>query len=148
MPHPEIVKLVYAEIEKMTDKPGWWAQGITVAYEQHIGRRAAGQRSDGTFEVSVSRTFNGSREEVFTKCLERLTNETEFDGRSIANVRTSKTLVRSYWRCDLDDGSKLTIAIEQKAPGKVLIVVTHSSLQSADEGSNWREFWKSYTEEL
>lgn len=34
---------------------GWWAQGITVAYEQARGIRRPGQRQDGTFEVGVSR---------------------------------------------------------------------------------------------
>jgi hypothetical protein len=35
--------------------PGWHAQGITVAYERARGIRAANQRIDGKFEVSVSR---------------------------------------------------------------------------------------------
>lgn len=37
---------------------GWWAQGITVAYEQARGIRRPGQRQDGTFETSVSRTVD------------------------------------------------------------------------------------------
>ena len=35
---------------------GWWAQGVTVGYEQSRGIRQPGQRQDGTFEASVSRT--------------------------------------------------------------------------------------------
>ncbi len=35
---------------------GWWAQGITVGYEQARGIRRPGQRQDGTYEASVSRT--------------------------------------------------------------------------------------------
>lgn len=35
---------------------GWWAQGITVGYEQARGIRQPGQRQDGSFEASVSRT--------------------------------------------------------------------------------------------
>lgn len=34
----------------------WWAQHLTVAYEQARGIRAPGQRQDGTFEASVTRT--------------------------------------------------------------------------------------------
>jgi Domain of unknown function (DUF4287) len=37
---------------------GWWAQGITVGYEQARGIRQPGQRQDGTFEASVSRTVD------------------------------------------------------------------------------------------
>lgn len=35
----------------------WWAQGITVAYEQARGLRQPGQAADGTFEASASKTL-------------------------------------------------------------------------------------------
>jgi len=35
---------------------GWWAQNVTVAFEQARGIRQPGQRQDGSFEASVSRT--------------------------------------------------------------------------------------------
>ena len=35
---------------------GWWVQGITVGYKQARGIRRPGQRQDGTYEASVSRT--------------------------------------------------------------------------------------------
>lgn len=35
--------------------PGWYAQGITVAYERARGVRAVNQRCDGEYEVSVSK---------------------------------------------------------------------------------------------
>ena len=38
---------------------GWYAQGITVAYERERGVRAVNQRCDGAFEVSVSKTLAG-----------------------------------------------------------------------------------------
>jgi hypothetical protein len=34
----------------------WWSQHLTVAYEQARGIREPGQRQDGVFEASVSRT--------------------------------------------------------------------------------------------
>ncbi|WP_448005444.1 hypothetical protein [Agromyces bauzanensis] len=43
----------------LSDEQGvdaWWAQHLTVAYEQARGIREPGQRQDGTFEASVSRT--------------------------------------------------------------------------------------------
>jgi hypothetical protein len=38
---------------------GWYAQGITVAYERARGVRAVNQRCDGAFEVSVSKVVSG-----------------------------------------------------------------------------------------
>ena len=51
-PHPEIARWI-AEAHAV---PGWWAQGVTVAYEQARGRRVPGQRCDGDFSVSASKT--------------------------------------------------------------------------------------------
>jgi hypothetical protein len=36
----------------------WWAQNVTVAYEQARGIRRPGQRQDGTYEASVTRTVD------------------------------------------------------------------------------------------
>ena len=39
--------------------PGWYAQGITVAYERARGARTLNQRMSGDYEVSVTKTVNG-----------------------------------------------------------------------------------------
>ena len=44
---------------------GWWAQGITVSYEQARGLRAPGQRADGTFEASVTKTLPATVEQIW-----------------------------------------------------------------------------------
>jgi hypothetical protein len=44
--------------------PGWYSQGITVAYERARGVRAVNQRCDGEFEVSVSKVVNAKTTEV------------------------------------------------------------------------------------
>ena len=54
MSHREIVALVN---EKYKVVP-WWSQTVTVGYERIKGLRARGQRRDGTYEASKSRTFN------------------------------------------------------------------------------------------
>jgi len=54
--HKEIAERIAAT----GDASGWWAQSITVAYEQHIGRRVAGQDNDGAFQVATARTFLGN----------------------------------------------------------------------------------------
>ncbi len=39
---------------------GWWAQNLTVRYEQATGRRQPGQQADGTFAASSSRSMPGT----------------------------------------------------------------------------------------
>jgi len=51
--HRDIAKYV-AEKYKVA---GWWAQTVTLGYERIKGLRAVGQRRDGSFEASKSRTF-------------------------------------------------------------------------------------------
>lgn len=53
MSHRDIAKLVH---EKYKVGP-WWTQTVTVGYERIKGLRARGQRRDGTYEASKSRTF-------------------------------------------------------------------------------------------
>ena len=56
--HPEIAAKAYEKMAASQDSRRWWSQAVTVAYEQHIGRRQPGQRSDGTYEVTLNKTFN------------------------------------------------------------------------------------------
>ena len=51
---------------------GWWAQGITVGYEQAHGRRLPGQQADGTFSVTVTKTIAAPRAAVVDAALAAL----------------------------------------------------------------------------
>lgn len=55
---------IVRKARKFKQISGWWAQSVAVAYEQHIGRRKPGQRSDGLFNASASRTIVGSLDPV------------------------------------------------------------------------------------
>lgn len=142
--HAEIAKLAEAELAGRIESPGWWAQYITVAYEQHIGRRLPGQRSDGSFEVSTSRTFNASPEDLFSACLRHLSGAASFDGKEHADARTSITPKRSYWRSALTDSTRLTWSVEGTVSGKAKLVITHASITSAADAQWWQSYWKGY----
>jgi hypothetical protein len=43
---------------------GWWAQSITVGYEQARGMRLPGQLADGTFTASASKTLHRPLDEA------------------------------------------------------------------------------------
>ena len=49
----------------------WWAQSITVRYEQARGMRLPGQQPDGTFSVAVSRSLRGEPLELLDLGVER-----------------------------------------------------------------------------
>lgn len=60
-PHKEIAQYLH----EAHSVDFWWAQSITVRYEQARGMRMLGERPDGTFEVSVSRTIEASDEQLY-----------------------------------------------------------------------------------
>ena len=62
---------------------GWWAQGVAVAYEQHIGRRKPGQRSDGLFNASVSRTIKALLEPAYASWCNFAASLSEIDGQPL-----------------------------------------------------------------
>lgn len=140
--HKEIAEKVHAELDGKIDSPGWWSQGVTVAYEQHIGRRAPGQRADGTFEVSVNKNFDGSREEIFARVRDWADGKADFDGHKFMSARTSVTPVRSYWRCDFADGTKLDVAVGPRSDGDFMVTISHTKLRSSEDAEHWRSYWK------
>ncbi|MBO6718198.1 MAG: hypothetical protein JJ913_09615 [Rhizobiaceae bacterium] len=135
--HTEIARKVKAT----GDANGWWSQAITVAFEQHIGRRDPGQRADGSYEVSVTRSLPGERDDIYTQVCGLLDAMPDFDGIA-GESRTSVTPKRSYWRASLEDGTAIVLSVEDKGDGKVLVALAHQKLADADEIARWRAFWK------
>ena len=59
--HTQIARHLVTEHEV----PGWWAQTITVGYEQARGLRAPGQQRDGGFAAAASRTVAAPAARLF-----------------------------------------------------------------------------------
>ena len=135
--------------------PGWYAQGITVAYERARGVRAVNQRSGGDYEMSVTKVVAaGSRQVVaafadrrrrarWTKAVEPAVatalaaalgapSSKGFvvrpDGQARYRFRWSETAVQFY--------------VYPKPGGKAQVVVTHSKVPSANELEMRRAQWR------
>lgn len=145
--------LSHAEIAREVHRSGmagdWWAQSVTVAYEQHIGRRQPGQRSNGKFEVSVSMTFGGNRTEALKAWVKAVESKTEFNGVKVSRAGESSQKENfDYWHCGLEDGSRISVSMYEKAPGKVSIGLGHTGLGTAEDVEKWRTYWKSLMSEV
>ena len=122
----------------------WWAQTIAVAFEQSIGRRQPGQTNDGKYQVSVSKTVDGTLDQALHKWLAVIARR-----QSFSKMRIVRTLANSgrekfrYWRCGLSDGSRVNVGSYQKEPGKAVIGLRHENLKSHEQINHWRAFWKS-----
>lgn len=139
MPHAQIARIVMEE----GNVDGWWAQSITVAYEQAIGRRKPGQLADGSFNASVSRVVPGDPARLHAEWMAASSKLRAVAGADVDGGPTgSITPKRRYWRASFSDGSRVTMAFEKKAPGKTLVSVEHSKLASARHIEDVKEAWR------
>ncbi|CAH2398778.1 conserved hypothetical protein [Mesorhizobium ventifaucium] len=140
--------LSHAEIARRVRETGlasgWWSQSITVAYEQHIGRRIPGQDNDGRFAVSTTKTVPGSMDETLARWATFMTAQKDIGGIAISRgPETSVSRKWRYWRCGLANGTRVIAGIGDKPGGKSSLAVQHEKLATADDVECWRNYWKS-----
>lgn len=112
---------------------GWWAQGITVDYEQARKGRQPGQRADGTFSTQKARTIAGSPLEVLDAVAAVLTAE---DGEPSGSNREA-AMPNVRWR--LADGTRLHIAVGAVRASGSPVTVTQERLPSAQAAAAAKE---------
>lgn len=139
--HKDIASKVTADLEGKIDSADWWAQGVTVAYEQHIGRRVPGQRQDGTFEMSVSRSTQLGMQDLMDQWTAFATRDEEMRALTAEEPRVSGTDKRINWRAKSKDGSEIRVTSEPKKNGTASIIATHSRLQTRELNAEAREQW-------
>lgn len=130
--------------------PEWWAQTVTVAFEQHVGRRVPGQRADGTFDASATRTVAGAVDDVHARAVAAFEERIAAGGGALGGVeaagpgRPGGSARRRAWRVDLADGSRLALTTEAKAGGvpRALVSVTLSKIADGDAVAGWKALWK------
>lgn len=138
--HTELARLVNTMLGDM-ESQGWWAQGVTVAYEQHIGRRVPGQLADGKFEIATSKTIPRSRDKLFSQVVEWFESQTKLNSQEFSNPRSSQTPKRSNWRCDFSGGSKFAATVEGDE-AKAKLVLSHTAIPTKKEADNWKAYWQ------
>lgn len=128
--------------------PGWWAQMVTVGYERMIGRRAVGQRCDGAFSASASRTIPGDKDAALARWLAVIGDRAEYDDvLAEGEPRVTSSANWRYWKVDLEDGSRVSVTIYDKA-GKASIGIGHEKLADAEAVARWKLWWKAALAEV
>ncbi|MGY1735988.1 hypothetical protein [Geodermatophilus sp. SYSU D00684] len=145
--HQAIALHVYEELGDGFEQRGWWTQSVTVAYEHHIGRRVPGQRSDGTFQTSVSRATPLG----MTELMERWRAFADGDAavREVVaggDPRVSGTDRRVTWRTRAADGSSVVVTSEPKRNGTASLVATQMGLPTPEANEAARARWAGIVE--
>ena len=135
-------KLAHRDIAALVSKKfkiqGWWAQSVTVGYERIKGLRARGQRRDGSYEATKSRTYNVPIATLFDAWADARVRGQWLDGE-IGRVRTS-TRERSM-RLDGRDRSIVAVGFIAKGPGKSAVAVQHTRLRDRETASEVKRYW-------
>jgi hypothetical protein len=147
--HTQMADKIYQKLKPSLNNAGWWSQAVAVAYEQHIGRRKPGQRSDGTYEVAINKTLNGDMDQAINAWLKLIKDWSDFGGvKFIGKPSMTATDKRRHWGVNLTDGSRVNADVYPKSADKVNLSVTHMKLASEKAKETWRAYWKSALENL
>ncbi|CCG01857.1 hypothetical protein [Blastococcus saxobsidens] len=140
--HRAIALKVYEELDGTMEQAGWWTQSVTVAYEQHVGRRIPGQRSDGTFQLSVSRSTPLGMQDLMDRWQEFAAADEAVHGIVVdGEPRISGTDRRITWRTKARDGSSVVVTSEPKKNGTASLVVNQVGLATPELNDGARERW-------
>jgi hypothetical protein len=134
MPHRDIAALVHTK-HGVGD---WWAQTVTVGYERIKGLRERGQRRNGTYEASKSRTFGVPVKTLFAAWADASKRRRWLDGVD-AGVRTA-TAPKSM-RLQWPDGTRVSVGFFSKTPAKSAVARTHEKLPDRAAAENAKKYW-------
>jgi hypothetical protein len=134
MSHRDIAALVSTKYKV----DSWWSQTVTVGYERIKGLRARGQRRDGTYEATKSRTFNVPVTTLFAAWADARVRRRWLNGASV-KVRTA-TAPKSM-RLDWGDRSIIAVGFAAKGKSKSSVALAHTKVPNRETANRLKEFW-------
>jgi hypothetical protein len=134
--HREIARWLADEHEV----DGWWAQSITVAYEQKRGMRAPGQGPDGTYSVSASKTIAVPVDSLFEAFRERRVRR-RWLGEHQLRIRTARP-AKSMTAAWEDASTRLTLGFYDKGPAKSQVALAHEKIADPRRADELKAFWR------
>jgi len=132
-------------VSKTWKLDGWWAQTVTVGYERIKGLRARGQRRDGSYEATKSRTFDVPVENLFDAWADKSVRD-RWLGDTNVKVRTA-TAPKSI-RLGLGDGSILAVGFLPKGKSKSSVAVSQNKLPDKETATRLKQYWSEKLEVL
>ena len=118
--------------------PGWWAQMVTVGYERIRGLREVGQRCDGKFDASKSKTFAAPVARLYRAFSVKRTRERWLPGVDL-KIRTST--VDKSMRISWPDGTSVHAYFTAKGPRKSTVAIQHVGLGGKKDVAARKGFW-------
>lgn len=123
----------------------WWSQSVTVGYERIKGLRVRGQRRDGTYEATKSKTYNVPVERLFEAWVDAKLRRKWLDvpGLKIRTATASKSM-----RIGMPDGAIVAVAFLSKGNAKSSIGLAHDKLPDRETAERLKKYWSDRLEAL
>jgi hypothetical protein len=141
MPHRDIAALV----SRTYGVADWWSQTVTVGYERIKGLRARGQRRDGTYEMTRSRTFDVPVAALFEAWAEPTVRRLWMNGADV-KIRTA-TAPKSMRLC-WTDRSIIAVGFMAKGGSKSAVAVAHTKLPDRETAERLKQYWSERLDSL
>jgi uncharacterized protein YndB with AHSA1/START domain len=134
MSHRDIAVLVHEKYKI----DGWWSQTVTVGYERIKGLRARGQRRDGTYEASKSRTFNVPVTTLFDAWADASVRKRwlEVPGVKVRTATTPKSM-----RLELGNRTIVAVGFISKGRTKSSVAIQHTKLPDRETAERLKRYW-------
>lgn len=133
MKHGDIAR----HLSEVHEVPDWWSQMVTVGYERIRGLRAVGQRRDGAWEASKSKTYPVPIARLYRAFADTRTRKRWLPGMDL-KVRTSTP--EKSMRISWPDGTSLQAYFIAKGE-KSVVALQHTKLASAGDAQKMKAFW-------
>jgi len=135
-------KMSHRDIASMVSKTwkvdSWWSQTVTVGYERIKGLRTRGQRRDGSYEATKSRTFDVPVETLFDAWADKSVRD-RWLGDTNVKVRTA-TAPKSI-RLGVTDGGILAVGFLPKGKAKSSVAVSQMKLPDKETATRLKQYW-------
>ena len=116
----------------------WWAQTVTVAYERIRGLRDVGQRCDGSFQASKSKTVAAPIGKLY-----RAFSVARTRRRWLPDVelKVRKSTPQKSMRITWEDGTAVDVHFTEKSSRKSQVAIQHRKLASKSDVEARKEYW-------
>lgn len=133
-PHREIARYVHEKFKV----PSWWTQTVTVGYERIKGLRAIGQRRDGGFTATKSRTVAVPLSRLYRAFRDSRSRARWLPGVDLTIRSTTKEKsMRIAW----PDGSIVLVGFLGKGRSKSQVALEHANLPDQAAADRFKVFW-------
>jgi hypothetical protein len=141
-PHDAIARYVHEEL----GVDGWWAQGVTVGYERMIGRREVGQKADGSFAASASKTVAAGIDAHIAAWTDEAARNAWLPPGTLS-LRTMQP-GKSARFDDVTTGDIVALWFTDKGPGKSSVSLQIEKLPSREAIDERKALWKARLADL